>query len=273
MTSDKLQEKVIELFKKKLNKESDFDLSYPLIPRISDSYMSNRMLVVGQKTNTWYKSNEKNDYHHFIESSIDKVFDDALTNRYDKFSKNSIEKYGGKFWEFQKKLYKENILLNDIIEDGMLSHCWINLFAMEACKNKKDDYGRPTKNENLRDHVLSLQKDLFYELLKLLQPKTIIFLTGHSLDSIVENGLGIKSGNMIKTKIIESLEVNKACKISAKEDFLFKECNIIRLYHPSYFIAHINTNKTLRSKLSSLGVEKSNAHFYTEEIMRYLNSI
>jgi len=108
MSAKILQAKIIQLFKNKLNKKSEMDLSYPFIPRISENYLSNRIVIVGQETNTWYKTyNGVNDYNLFVDSSIEDVYNDALVNRYDAFIKDSIEKYGGKSWKFQKKLYQE----------------------------------------------------------------------------------------------------------------------------------------------------------------------
>ena len=273
MTTDELQTKIIKLFKEKLNQKSELDLSYPLIPRISDNYMSNRVVVIGQETNTWFKSNKKNDYNCFVESSLDEVYQDALVNRYDAFAKNSIEKYGGKFWSFQRKLYQENIFSNNIIEKEKLNHCWINLFSMEACKNKTDNNGRPTKNRKLKEHILELQKNLLHELLKLLEPKIIIFLTGNSLDAIAISSLGLNKEDITKSKIIDLLNVELACKITTNKSSQFYKCHIVRLYHPTYFMARINTYKGLKEKLANHKIKKNNADFYTDEVIKYLKNI
>jgi len=171
---------------------------------------------------------------------------------------------------FKKNYTKKKIISNNIIENNELNHCWINLFAMEACQYREDEYGRPTKKERIREEVLNLQQDLLYELLKLLEPKVIIFLTGNSLDYVIEKSLGIAPNAMKKVQIIDLLEIRQACRIVPEENSIFNQSLIIRLYNPTYFMAYINGFNELRKKLKDAGCKIINAQFYTETIISYL---
>ena len=67
----KIQKLVHELFRNTLTtKENDFNLSYPLIPRISEAYLNNRIVIVGQETNTWYNTKcSFGDYNHILDGA------------------------------------------------------------------------------------------------------------------------------------------------------------------------------------------------------------
>ena len=60
------------------------------------------------------------------------------------YSKESVMTLHTDEVQEQILLYKENIITGDLVsEENNLSHCWLNLFTIEACKDKKDDTGRP----------------------------------------------------------------------------------------------------------------------------------
>lgn len=275
MLLSKLQAKIIELFKNKLNKPSTRGLSYPLIPRISNEYLKNRVVVVGQETNTWYPHNikendEVDDYNkEFLGSSLKAIEKNALIERYDQFIDKDVEEYDGHFWQFNRQLYKRNIINGWIVtKERRLNHCWINLFVMEACKNKKDDSGRPSKRENsaLRNEIISLQKDIVFQLLKLLSPKLAIFLTGHNLDYFLFN-FAINDSDPKLIKLHNSLDVKEACQILSKNPY-WKDTVMIRLYHPTYFMGRINANKKIKDKI---GLHNKVSDFYTEVVFEFLS--
>ena len=250
----RLQNLVNELFVSTLTtKEDEFRLSYPLIPRISKEYLKNRVVVVGQETNTWYDAgSDIGDYNHIFLNSKNEIENEALSERYDIFVKEHVQNYGGKFWDFNRLLYKKEIIKGDIVKNGELSYCWINIFAMEACCDKKDENGRPTKNQELRKAILKHQGMLTYHLLKILSPKLIIFLTGHSLDNVIcEYALNLHSKDSFegidKNHI---LQTKHACKIITDKDSCFSNATILRLYHPAYFMGRINTYKLLKDKVT-----------------------
>ena len=243
MVLSELQATILKLFHDKLNKPSKIKgLSYPLIPRISNEYLQNRVVIVGQETNTWYPKTEDDFHKEFLGSSLKVIERKALIERYDRFVDEAIEEYGGCFWEFNRQLYKRNIISGWIItKERQLNHCWINLFVLEACKNKRDVSGRPSRNSILRNEVISLQRDIVFQLLKILSPKLIIFLTGHTLDYFLFR-FAINDNKPKLLKIHDKLDVKEACQIISKKHY-WKDTIMMRLYHPTYFMGYINGNK------------------------------
>lgn len=252
--AERLQNLVCKLFVSTLNsREYKFRLSYPLIPRISKEYLRNRIVIVGQETNTWYDTGSKyGDYNDLFLNKKYEIEKESLCNRYDDFVNKHVRRYGGKFWGFNRLLYEKGIIEGDIVKDNELSHCWINIFSMEACRGKKDDSGRPTKNKSLRKVIINHQGMLIYHLLKIISPRLIIFLTGHSLDDVVcKYALNVEciEGNFEVIDPNNILEAKHACRIVSGNESSFSGTTILRLYHPSYFMGRINTYKSLRDKV------------------------
>src|SRR5690606_1734593 len=106
-----LQQKINQAFQTKFkNYEGGLNLSVPYIPRISKNYLKTRTIVLGQETNTWYPNGEADGLKSIFLQNLNNIDLICLENRYDEFIKSSVKKYPGKFWEFQRLLYKENIL-------------------------------------------------------------------------------------------------------------------------------------------------------------------
>lgn len=248
-------------------------LSAPLIPRISPQYLISRTIVIGQETNTWFPNKDISDnLYHIIKQNPNNLEKDCLIDRYDNFIQNHAQKYGGKFWEFNRLLYKENIIEGEMIENGLLSHCWMNIFMTEAVTGKNKNEGRPTKNKKVANQVMELQTDLVSRILNILSPKRIIFLTGHSLDYYIQKGALNKTA-ICKTPLDEKgiLQPHELAifKIEDSSHFLHST-DIIRAYHPTYFMARINTNKGLRKRLDNNKISDSNSKYYTKALVNYL---
>lgn len=269
-----MQEQINNLYFEKFKSYStDLKLSVPLIPRISENYLENRILVLGQETNTWYRKTE-NDLKEVFLDNKDNISKICLEQRYDDFIIKHVSKYPGKFWEFNKLLYDEKIINRKLIENNTLSHCWLNLFLVEACKNKKSKEGCPTKDRKLANSIMDLQRDLLTEILKIIEPKLIISLTGHSLD-------GYLVKNLIATEFqLKEIDENKVLtkemfgefKVTDKNSFL-ANTKIIRCYHPSYFLGRINTNKGLCEKLKKIEYKGTVSNYYKLQVIKKLKQM
>jgi hypothetical protein len=248
-------------------------LSVPLIPRVSLGYLKNRTLIIGQETNTWYKKT-KDDLKNVFLKDLDNISEVCLDDRFDNFICNCADGYGGKFWDFNRLLYAKDILEGDMIEDDELSHCWMNLFSVEACKDKTDDSGRPSqkKNKELAKKIIEMQGDLLFQSIKILKPKLIVFLTGHSLDQIIldtaicANKVKIKQADpkkiLTKEQLSEFQILDKNHPLSSVK--------IFRSYHPSYFMSRINGYKPLKQELKSNQMDVYNAVYYTDTFIKKL---
>lgn len=270
-----VQEKINNLYASKFQGyEGGLKLSVPHIPRISPAYFTNRTVVIGQETNTWYRNTESEGLKNIFLENLDEVTRICLTDRYDHFIKECLKKYQGKFWEFNRLLYKKRILDGEMVTNNELSHCWLNLFVVEACIHKKDGNGRPTLNRKLAGKIMHMQGDLIFRVLEIIKPKLIISLTGHSLDDILlKNAIcsteyeihSIDSYKVLKKEMLAEI------KIKNQTHPLF-ETKIIRCYHPSYFMWRINGNKKVKDKIKSCGFQPSVADYYKKTLFDKLNS-
>lgn len=273
---NKLQERINNAYLKTFTDYTGgLNLSVPLIPRVSEQYLETRTIVIGQETNTWYKKTE-DDLLNLFKNNINEITRICLTDRYDKFVRDVVSTYSGKFWEFTRLLYKLKIFRGDILIDGNLSHCWMNLFLVEACAEKDSSKGRPSRDWNLAIEIMKIQKDLLFEILKILEPKLIIFLTGHSLDKFLfENALCIEeSEREIKAIDSQVLDNKMLARIKVKKEThpLFNT-KIIRCYHPTYFMGYINVNRKMKANIISVGNQESNANYYQNKLMNEIRDV
>ena len=130
--------------------------TYPLVPRISEEYLKNRVVVMGQETNTWYghiDNPEKRE--NFLEGSL---------AEYDRFVRERAASYRGKFWQFSRSLYKRGILEGCICNGNWLSHCWMNLFCIENSAYQGDKKKNlPSQNRDLANRVIEIQQDFVFQ--------------------------------------------------------------------------------------------------------------
>lgn len=267
---NELQERInnvyIEAFK---NYSGNLNLSVPHIPRVSEQYLKTRTIVIGQETNTWYKETD-DDLLNVFTKNIDDVTRICLTDRYDKFVTDVVSTYSGKFWEFNRLLYTSKILSGDILREGKLSHCWMNLFVVEACTEKYSIKGRPSKDWSLAIKIMIMQRDLLFKIFGILEPKLIICLTGHSLDKfLLENALCLEEPER-EIKAIDSQVLDEKMlaiiKVKKETHPLFNT-KVIRCYHPTYFMGYINVNQKLKASITAVAHQESNSNYYQNKLM------
>ena len=205
--------------------------TYPLIPRISEEYLKNRFVVMGQETNTWYghiDNPEKKE--NFLEGSL---------TEYDRFVREKVGSYRGKFWQFSRSLYKRGILDGCIRNGNRLSHCWMNLFCIEKSAYQGDEKKNlPSQNRDLANRVIEIQQDFVFQVLRLIRPKVVLALIGNDNDDLFKRyALG--------TENIRSISVDSSNVFGERELAEFKVCEknnplyetlIIRAFHPTYFM-------------------------------------
>jgi hypothetical protein len=269
---DRLQKELIDIFIDKFKKYGGgLNLCTPLIPRVTSRYLDSRVIVIGQETNTWYNKT-KDDLKEDFLSNLGRIEKICVEERYENFILNFADRYGGKFWNFTKLLYQKEIINGEMIIDGELGHCWMNFFSVEACQSKKDEMGRPTKNRKLANEVIKLQEDLLLQSIKILRPKLILLLTGNSLDWFLTNkALKIDKyefRSVDENQIIETSQLAELA-ILDKSNVLSK-MKIIRGYHPTYFMARINTFGRLQNRIKEEGVDSTNSKYYTELLINVL---
>lgn len=266
-----IQEQINNLYLEKFqNYKENLGLSVPLIPKLSEKYFENRVIVLGQETNTWYRETNNDLYKVFL-ANKDNILSICLIKRYDNFIINHVLKYPGKFWEFNKMLYNKKIIKGEMIKNNNLSHCWLNLFLVEACKNKKSKEGCPTKDRKLANKIMEFQGNLLNQILEILKPNLIISLTGHTLDYYLKKHLiatTSKLSGIDENKVLTKEELGEFV-VDNKDNFL-ANTKIIRCYHPTYFLGRINANKRIAKKLSMIHYKGTVSDYYKEQLFKKL---
>ncbi|MCP9237967.1 hypothetical protein [Lewinella sp. JB7] len=248
------------------------NLSYPHVPRIPCDYMADRVIIVGQETNTWYNQTE-DDLKNIFLSDVNCIEAEGLHQRYDHFIKNHASRYGGKFWQFTRKLYKEDILRLNGGSSSWISHVWINLFAVESCTNKSDTEGRPTKNRELAQAIYELQQDLLAKQIEILHPSIVLFLTGPNNDCILQKSafvncevdfIAVDESKCLNSRMLAEIRIRSSVENAESLP------TYIRSYHPTYFMGRINGNKTVRRKLVEKGIECKPSQMYTDKLLEFI---
>ena len=232
---DEIQMLAYEYFR---NMDCSEDFSYPLVPRISEEYLRNRFVVMGQETNTWKG--------HIYAPDVRENFLEGSLAEYDRFVREEVPSYGGKFWVFSRCLY-EKFFKRPICNGNALSYCWMNLFCIEkcVCRNDKDKTHLPSQNRKLAKRVMNIQHDFVYEVMKLIRPRIILAMIGKKNDDLFEK-------NVLGTDCFDFSELFEKKKILE-----YKICDefsplygtlILRTYHPSYFMIYMSAENREKYK-------------------------
>lgn len=214
------------------------NFSYPLIPRISEEYLKNRFVVMGQETKTWKG--------HIYAPDVRKNFLEGSLAEYDRFVRDEVPCYGGKFWEFSRSLY-ENVFKKPICNENALSHCWINLFCIEklVCRNDDDETHLPSQNRKLANRIMKIQKDFVFQVMKLIRPKIILAMIGNKNDDLFRK-------YVLGTECVDEKSIDCSKTFGEWSMVEFKEFEvrdtmnplygtfILRTYHPRYFMGYMS---------------------------------
>ncbi|MBS5113703.1 MAG: hypothetical protein KHZ15_13600 [Coprobacillus cateniformis] len=145
MKIKKLNEKTYN----KINELARDDLSYPLLisPILEKENNSNKILYIGQETNTWYKN----------KSHINLTF---LENKYYSFLKDNATHRN--FWQFINEILNYEPLISNII--------WANCFIC----GKKEKRGTPI----VTNELIQISIDYLVEIYNELKPNKILIVCG-----------------------------------------------------------------------------------------------
>ena len=229
---NEIQKLAYEYFR---NVDCSEGFTYPLIPRISETYLKNRVVVMAQETNTWVG-------HIDCPEKQEKFLGGCLAE-YDRFVRDDVARYRGKLWQFSRSLYKRGLLDGCIQNGSMLSHCWMNLFCIEksTCRNDKNKKHLPSQNRELANRVLEIQQDFVFQVLRLIQPRAILALIGNKNDDLLKKyALGTESVKSISIDSSNSFDETELAELKVCENTNpLHETLILRTYHPTYFMGRM----------------------------------
>ena len=251
------------------------DFSVPCIPRISPQYLKNRFVILAQETDTWYPNYGR--FSEFAQSKIEDVEKMLYEERYDDFSECASESYPGAFWEFTRNLYNKGILESPIHNKKWLTHCWMNLFCIEKCVDKRDNHGRPSQHKDLAKEVMSIQGNLVFQILALIKPKIILATTAHFNDSfLLKNGLD-SNWSQVEFKAVDEENIYEIKHIA---EIRIKDANnplygvkILRAYHPNFFLKRINNKrifKNVSNQIEKRSLNVTKAQYYQKILLETL---
>ncbi|MBR2470573.1 MAG: hypothetical protein IKB43_10595 [Fibrobacter sp.] len=229
---NEIQKLAYECFR---NVDCSEGFTYPLIPRISEMYLKNRVVVMAQETNTWVG-------HIDCPEKQEKFLGGCLAE-YDRFVRDDVARHRGKLWQFSRSLYKRGLLDGCIQNGSMLSHCWMNLFCIEKSvyRNDKNKGHLPSQNRELANRVLEIQQDFIFQVLRLIQPKVILALIGNKNDDLLKKyALGTTNVKSISIDSSNAFGEHELAELKVCENTNpLHETLILRTYHPTYFMGRM----------------------------------
>jgi len=196
-------------------------VSSPLLVHPECKNMSTDIMFVGQETNGFYGT-----WENFIERGVV-----AQMDIYKQFIENEYPTMNNLFFQYIHKLMKNSQNLP----------VWNNLYKFDLGDNADKKNISKAEADELKI-IQSFHIGLLAEEIKIIQPKIIIFFTGHVYDKLFFDPLVVRNGDYkllyqpIKILKEQNIDEWKCCELGLNhfegfEDFKGKA---IRTYHPLY---------------------------------------
>jgi hypothetical protein len=204
------------------NVDFSANISSPLLVDPECKNMSTDIMFVGQETNGFYGT-----WENFIERGVV-----AQMDIYKQFMEDEYPTMNNLFFQYIHKLMKNSQNLP----------VWNNLYKFDLGDNADKKNISKAEADELKI-IQSFHIGLLAEEIKIIQPKIIIFFTGHVYDKLFFDPLVVRNGDYkLLYKPIDVLKEQnidewKCCQLGLNhfegfEDFKGKA---IRTYHPMYF--------------------------------------
>lgn len=227
MKKEEKQQKLREFYDKKFsNIDLDENLSSPHLISLNNKNINTDIMVIGQETNSWDGS-IKDFYKRGLDAQM-KIYDEFMNIHYQ--NKNNL------FFKYIK----------DIVNDISITPVWTNVF--------KFDLGDGTSVKNISkassgtyEKVLKFHEDILSKEIEIIQPKIIIFFTGHTYDKLFFDPIVKKDGDYkklyLKIDELNGIDEWKCCKMNLNyfEGFEHFKGLAFRTYHPIYLNRNLKT--------------------------------
>ena len=218
------QKELQEFYKTKFeNFELSNSYSSPLLISLDNEKINTDIMVVGQQTNGWYGN-----FNDFNSRGIDKQM-----KIYDKFMREHCYSIRSIFFRYVK----------DVIDDNVIIPVWTNLFKFDLGDNRETrNISKLNEKSDEFSKIIDFHSDILAREIEIIQPKIIIFFTGHPHDKIFFDKIVKKDDDYQKLykeiEILKNKDIDRwKCGIldlSSFEDFSFFNGKAIRTYHPVY---------------------------------------
>lgn len=228
------QNQLLEFYEDKFsNADIPPQYSSPHLISLGSGLVNTDIMFVGQETNGWHGSWV--DFQARGVRSQMEIYDRFMERRYPK--KNTM------FWRY----------LKETLGDTQIRPVWANLFKFDLgdARRPKNNVSKASKAE-LRP-ILEFHKGILAKEIEILQPKIVIFFTGHRYDSlffdpIVKGECGDSTLLYRRVEELSGVDRWKCADMGLKnfEGFESFSGRAIRTYHPMYLN---RSNESLRGPI------------------------
>lgn len=215
------QKELEEFYSKKFldNNMSD-EYSSPHLISLNNTRVNTDIMIIGQETNSWYGS-----YLDFKNRGVDNQM-----KIYDTFIDESYQKMNTLFWSYSKK----------IINHKDFVPVWTNIFKFDLgdARGKNKNISKASKEEY--EKIIEFHQGILAREIEIIQPKIIIFFTGHIYDKLFFDPIVKKDGDYkeLYRSIgkLEGIDEWKCAMLDLKkfDGFFNFKGKAFRTYHPIY---------------------------------------
>lgn len=219
------QQQLKDFYEEKfLNYEMSENYSSPHLISLEAKNTNTNIMFIGQETNQWY-GNWKELHSRGIDGQMN-IYKDFIDTHY--LSMNNL------FFKYIK----------EIINKQAMVPVWTNLFKYDLGDDSVIKNISKAPKEKLKE-IIDFHQGILAKEIEIIQPKIIVFFTGHNYDKLFIDPIIKKDGDYTKLyKKIDNLSVDewKCCHLDIKQCDGFENFNGVayRTYHPMYLNRNIN---------------------------------
>lgn len=160
------KQKELEAFynKKFLDSSMSDECSSPHLISLNNSRVNTDIMIIGQETNSWYGS-----YLDFKNRGVENQM-----KIYDTFMDENYEKMNTLFWRYAKML----------INNDTFVPVWTNIFKFDLGDDKGRDKNISKASKEEYAKIIQFHEGILAKEIEIIQPKIIIFFTGHVYDKL-----------------------------------------------------------------------------------------
>ena len=216
------KQKELEAFynEKFLENTMSDDYSSPHLISLNSTKVTTDIMIIGQETNSWYGS-----YLDFRNRGVKEQM-----NIYDTFMDENYQNMNTLFWRYTK-----NIINND-----NLVPVWTNIFKFDLgdAKGSTKNISKASKEEYAK--IIEFHQGILAREIEIIQPKIIIFFTGHTYDVLFFDPIVKREGDYRELyrniEALEGIDEWKCALLNLKkfDGFLNFKGEAFRTYHPIY---------------------------------------
>lgn len=218
------QQQLQEFYEEKFLTTEIKKYSSPHLISLEAKNTNTDIMFIGQETNTWFGN----------WSAFQKIGVAAQMYNYENAIHELYYNQSSVFWKY----------LYEIINDTNTLPVWTNVFKYDLGDNSDVKNISKAPKESLAE-IIDFHQGILAKEIEIIQPKIIIFFTGHNYDKLFIDPIIKKDGDYTKLyKKIDSISIDewKCCHLDIKHFDGFENFNGVayRTYHPMYLNRNIN---------------------------------